>query len=105
MGRIVIACYKPKPGKLDELRALTKGHVSALQAEGLATDRAAIVMEAADGTVIEVFEWKSPEAIDAAHSNPTIMAIWERFHELCDYVPIGSVEEARQVFSGFTPLH
>ena len=34
------------------------------------TDSEAVVMEAADGTIIEVFEWLSAGAIQNAHKNP-----------------------------------
>ncbi|MEJ7602924.1 MAG: hypothetical protein WKG01_33860 [Kofleriaceae bacterium] len=104
MGRIVIVGYRPKPGKQDALRGLMRDHVARLRAEGLATERASIVMEAMDGTVIEVFEWVSQAAIDAAHTNPAVLAMWGEYAEVCDYVPVGAVPEASQLFSGFAPL-
>ena len=55
MGRIVIACYKPKPGKEDALKALVVDHVSTLRSLGLVTQRAPITMQAKDGTFVEVF--------------------------------------------------
>jgi len=39
MGRIVSVAYKPKPGKTDALKQLTKTHVRRLKQEGLVTDR------------------------------------------------------------------
>jgi hypothetical protein len=104
MGRIVIACYRPKPGRQEALRALVAGHVAALRSLGLVTDRVPIVMEAKDGTVLEVFEWASPEAIQAAHAHPTVLKMWEEYAAVCDYVPIGQVPEAAQMFSEFAPL-
>lgn len=53
MERIVIACYKPKPGKENALDSLMKTHVAVLQREGLATERQSVMMKAADGTVID----------------------------------------------------
>jgi hypothetical protein len=52
MGRIVIVGYRPKPGKAEELRALAAEHVPILRAEGLVTDRPAVLMEARDGTLV-----------------------------------------------------
>ena len=104
MGRIVIVGYKPKPGKADQLRALAREHVGILRREGLVTDRAPIVMEAKDGTVIEVFEWESKEAIDSAHTNPRVLELWQRYAEVCEYVPVGTVEEAGHLFAEFTPV-
>lgn len=104
MGRIVIAAYRPKPGKNAELRELMQSHVPRLRAEGLVTEREPITMEAADGTVIEVFEWVSREAIEAAHSNAAVQVMWGEYAAVCDYVPVAHVKEATQLFSELTPL-
>jgi hypothetical protein len=104
MGRIVIAAYRPKKGQGEALRRLIVDHVPTLRAEGLVTDRAPITMEAQDGTVVEVFEWKSPAAIEAAHGNAAVQKMWGEYSEVCDYVPMGQVPEAAQLFSDFTPI-
>jgi hypothetical protein len=104
MGRIVIACYKSKPGKNEALKALMKTHLPRLKQEGLVTDRESIMMEATDGTIIEVFEWISEEAIQNAHTNPAVLQMWGEYGEVCDYVPVGSLAEAANLFSGFEPI-
>lgn len=104
MGRIVIVGYKPKPGKSAELIALMETHLPTLRREGLVTNRESILMVAKDGTVIEVFEWQSKEAIEKAHSNPAVLKMWDQYAKVCDYVPIGKVEEVENLFSEFTPL-
>lgn len=104
MGRIVIACYRPKPGQQDALRAMMQQHVATLRSLGLVTDRAPVTMEAADGTFVEVFEWASREAIDAAHGHPVVLKMWEQYAGVCDYVPLAQVPEATQLFSEFTPV-
>lgn len=104
MGRVVIACYRPKPGRQQALRQLMRSHVSTLRSAALVTSRAPITMEAADGTIVEVFEWASADAIKAAHEHPTVLEMWEQFAEVCDYLPIGQVPEATQLFSEFTPV-
>ena len=53
MGTFTIACYRPKPGKEDELEALTRQHVP----------------------IVEVFEWASDKAIEAAHTNPEVLTL------------------------------
>jgi hypothetical protein len=70
----------------------------------LATDRESALMRASDGTVVEVFEWKSTEAIAAAHSHPAVLAMWEEYAAVCEYVPIADVPEAAELFSGFDPI-
>jgi quinol monooxygenase YgiN len=104
MGVMVIVGYRPKPGQEAALLAEVQAHVPALRAEGLATDRPALAMRAADGTVVEVFEWVSQEAIDSAHGNPVVQKMWDSFGACCEYVPVGDLDEARQLFSSFTPL-
>lgn len=105
MEQIVIACYKPKPGKAGALKELMKTHVPRLKAEGLVTSRQSIVMEAKDGTIIEVFEWLSAEAIASAHTNPNVLKMWGEYAEVCDYVAPNSVAECAVTFAGFKPLN
>jgi hypothetical protein len=104
MGRIVIACYRPKPGKGEALKRLIVDHVATLRAQKLVTDRAPITMEARDGTIVEVFEWVSSAAIEAAHTNPAVLAMWDEYSEVCDYVPVNTLPEAADMFAEFTPL-
>jgi hypothetical protein len=104
MGRIVISCYRPKPGQADALRVLMNDHVATLRSIGLVTDRHPITMEAKDGTFVEVFEWTSSEAIQSAHGNPAVLKMWEQYGNVCDYIPIAQVPEASQMFSEFTPV-
>jgi hypothetical protein len=104
MGRIVISCYRPKSGQQEELRKMMLGHVTTLRSIGLVTNRVPIMMEAKDGTFVEVFEWASPEAIEAAHSHPAVLQMWEEYGKVCDYIPISQVAEASQLFSEFTPV-
>ena len=79
MGRFVVVAYRPKTGKEDALLAAVRKHVEVLRAESLVTDRPAYAMRAADGTILEVFEWRSAEAIAQAHVNPAVHALWGQF--------------------------
>lgn len=104
MGRFVIAAYTPKPGMAEALMAAVRKHLGVLRAEGLVTDRPAYVMRAGDGTVVEVFEWRSAEAIERAHATPAVMALWEEFAQACDYRPLAELAECRQMFAEFEPV-
>lgn len=103
-SRIVIVAYKPKAGKESELRGLARDHYGILKQQGLVTDRMPVLMESKDGTIIEVFEWESREAIASAHSNGAIARLWEEFGRVCDYVPVGQVAECRDLFAEFNPV-
>jgi hypothetical protein len=104
MGRIVISCYRPKPGHQAALAELMRNHVATLRSIGLVTDRRPITMHAADGTFVEVFEWASSDAIQAAHRHPVVLRMWEAYGKVCEYVPISSVAEAAQLFAEFNPF-
>jgi quinol monooxygenase YgiN len=104
MGQFVIACYTPKPGQLDALLRLVVRHVPALREQGLVTDRAPCVMRAADGTILEVFEWASAEAIDQAHHNPAVQTLWAEFGDCCTYTALAGLAECQGPFAGFEPV-
>ena len=104
MGRGVIVVYKPKKGKNKQLLQLVRVHVQILREQALATDRKPIVMVASNGSIIEVFEWISPKAIQVAHQNKVVQKLWEQFSEVCDYeIPL-NVKEFHKLFSEFEVL-
>ena len=104
MGRIVIAAFTPKPGMDAALRAAVNKHLTVLRGQNLITDRPGYVMRAAGGTIIEVFEWRSAEAIKSAHSNPAVLALWDEFEAACEYVPLTRLAECHDLFAEFEPI-
>ncbi len=105
MGRITIAVYRPKPGKEKQLERLVGEHLPVLKEQHLITERKPIVMRAADNAIVEVFEWKSSQAIEQAHTNVAVQQLWARFGEVCDYeVPV-NVIEFQSVFSEFESIN
>jgi hypothetical protein len=101
MGSISVACYKPRPGCEQSLLALVRDHLPPLRAEGLVTDRQSIVMRTADGTIVEVFEWVSKEAIAGAHTNPAVLSLWKRFEAVCSFETPSNIAEFQNMFAHF----
>lgn len=101
---MVIVAYRPRPGMEDELARIVGKHWRVLAGEGLVSNRQPFVGRSADGALIEVFEWKSTEAIAAAHANAVVQALWAEFEAVCTYVPIGSVAESSQLFTEFEAM-
>lgn len=105
MGQFVIACYKPREGKEKLLIEVVKDHVPILRSEGLVTDRAkSLVMRSKDGCIMEIFEWKSPEAIEQAHTKESVKAMWARFEEACEYVKLDEIKESHDMWAVFEPV-
>lgn len=105
MGIIVICCYKPKPGKDAELLEVVKTHIPILRELGLATGRAVQIMKATNGTIVEVFEWVSEEAIKKAHETPRVHTMWKEFEAVCEYESLCNLDESKHPFSGFAALN
>jgi len=101
VGIYAIAAYRPKPGRERQLRQVLKDHLPILRKEGLVTDRPSYLMRAADGTFVEVFEWKSAATIETAHENPEVRAMWARFEAACTYESLGNLKESRDLFANF----
>src|ERR1700743_3230893 len=101
MGRTVIVGYKPKPGKEVALKESMKTHLPILAKEDLVRDKESYIMEANDGTIVEVFEWLSEEAIEKARTNPAVLKMWGEYAEVCEYIPVGNLSEIANLYSGF----
>lgn len=104
MGRVVIVAYHPKEGREDELLKAIRDHVPILRSEALATDREPIILRSKNGSLVEIFEWVSPEAITAAHSNVAVQKLWSRFEAACEYRTLSSLAEAQEMFAEFDPV-
>jgi hypothetical protein len=104
MGVMVIAAYRPRPGKEVDLMQLMREHLPILRGQGLVTDRSSVIMRAKDRTILEVFEWRSADAIQQAHTNSVVLEMWARYNEACTYECVGNLPESKQMFSPFEPV-
>ena len=103
MGDIVIVAYRPKPDCEAALAALARTHLPILRRLGFATDRPETLLRGENGVIVEVFEWKQG-AIERAHAHEEVLALWERYAAVCDYVPLSALPEAATLFATFAPL-
>lgn len=103
-AEIVMAVYRAKSGKADEIAGLIKRHVPLLREEGLATARASIVVRSPeDGTFVEIFEWDTADAVVPPHEIPAVKEIWTAMEQVADFVTLGDVPESKVQFPSFTP--
>lgn len=101
---IVIALYKPKPGREKALVKTLEGHLPALRKAKLVTKRPAILMKAADGTLLEVFEWRSERHSGLAHEHPGVVPVWEAIGRDAEFATLGGLSEAKTPFPHFEPV-
>jgi hypothetical protein len=104
MANVVIAAYRPKPGQEKLLLEVVKTHVPVLRQQKLATARPVQVLRASDGTLLEIFEWVSDEAVEKAHHDPVVQKMWERFSKVSDFCTLASVPGAQEPFPHFEPV-
>jgi hypothetical protein len=101
MGLLTFAMYKPNEGKETELQEILKDHIPTLKDLELITDRAPATLRAKDGTIIEVFEWKSHDAVETAHKHPAIGQLWGKMGAICTFPGMEGLTEAHQPFPAF----
>jgi hypothetical protein len=58
-------------------------------------------MRTADGTIIEIFEWGSQEAVAGARSYPAVLDLWKRYEAVC--WP-SNLPEFQRMFAHFEPI-
>ncbi|MEH7332956.1 antibiotic biosynthesis monooxygenase [Neobacillus drentensis] len=101
---VFMALYRPKPGNEKELMEVLKEHIPTLRQEELITDHELLTLQAEDGTIIEIAEWKSTEAIEKAHQNPNVMAVWNKIGALAELTSLSTLAEAQYPFPNFKAL-
>lgn len=67
----------------------------------MATSAPATALRASDGSVVEHFEWRDRSAIESAHTNPEVLAMWERFERCSTYGTLADLANAAAPFAEF----
>lgn len=79
-----------------------KDHLKNLRSWGMATDAPSVLLRSRhDGSYLEVFDWVSKEVVDTAHKDPRVLAMWDAFGKVCDYVTLKDLKEAPEMFAHF----
>ena len=102
--RIFIAVYRPNPGKDAKFRALLKEHGPTLRRLGLITDRPTIIMQAGDGSYIEIKEWVTSASAGKAHGNAEVKKLWDAMGEVAEFPGLIGLDEAKEMFAHFEPV-
>lgn len=98
---LALAAYRPRDD-VDELVELLREDVATLRSRGHVTDRPAPLVRTADRELLVVIEWSSEHAVDDAHADPEVVAVWQRKAELADYIPPASLAGAEAPFGRWT---
>jgi len=104
MGRIVIVAYRPRSGREKALDSLMRRHHGRLRSDGLVIDRPPMLMRAADGTLVEIFEWSAADPATAPSTDARVQQMWSELAEIADAVALRDLPEAAQFGAGFDSL-
>jgi hypothetical protein len=107
-ARIVIAAYRAKPEKMNDLLEILRTKRKFMLEAGYYSPRAPITMTSMKDPelIIEVFEWTSLEAISSAHEDSRVLEIWGNMDEICYEIGsrLDSFPETMQSFPNFEPI-
>lgn len=98
---VVFACFRPRsPEARAEMFTLMGAHHELLRELGHATNRPSMVLDSTsgEGLVVEVFEWASAAACEAAHEDPRVRKLWDRYEQLSEFAPLRDAEDADKSF-------
>ena len=101
---IVFAIYKPHTNKGNKLKKLLFNHIPILKSNNLITDRPPMLVQSKNGIYIEIFEWKSNNAVEEAHKNSEVQKLWDEMEKVCDFTSLDSIKEAKEYFPQFKPI-
>ena len=101
-AQVVIAAYRPKPGREKDLEEIVRKHVPLLRKAGLATARPVTLLRSfTDGTLLEIFEWVDVESAQKAHTHPEVSKLWDAFADAADMLSLGDLCESKRPFPHF----
>jgi hypothetical protein len=75
--------------------------IAALRSRGHITQRPVPICRTEVGEYLVVLEWSTTTAVDDAHADPAIQAIWERKAQLFEYVGAGELVRAGVPFAAY----
>ncbi len=105
MGYFVIVLYQPKKDQDNRLLEILSQHFPALESEDLVTHRAPIYMKAKSGGILEIFEWKSRDSIQAANKSVKIQELWGSLAEVAEFASLDSLQESHETFANFEAVN
>jgi hypothetical protein len=101
-SQLALSAYRPYPGRSDELSALFREELATLRRRGHVTDRPAPVARTETGELLVVLEWSTEHAVDDAHGDPEVIAVWERKAKLAEYIAPATLTGSDVPFARWT---
>ena len=99
--RLSLSAYRPRIDDRRSLEEHLRQEVEALRSRGHITHRPVPICRTEAGEYLVVLEWSTTTAVDDAHADAAILAIWERKAQLFEYVGVGELARASVPFAAY----
>jgi hypothetical protein len=99
--RMSLSAYRPRIEDRQALEDHLRHEVIEMRARGYITDRPVPICTTEAGEYLVVLEWSSTTAVDDAHADPEIMAIWERKARLFEYIGVSELVRSDVPFASY----
>lgn len=99
--RLSLSAYRPRVDDRHRLEEHLRQEIAALRSRGHITERPVPICRTEAGEYLVVLEWSTTTAVDDAHADAAILAIWERKAELFEYVGVSELARASVPFAAY----
>jgi hypothetical protein len=98
----VMAVYRARDGCEEQLVDLLRRHYPTLNSLGLVANSGAILLRSPEEPAfIEIFEWKSQDAIRIAHEAKEVQALWAGLGDIARHITLTDLKESGKMFAKF----
>ncbi len=101
---MVIAAYRPRPGSEARLLELAKEHYPILRQQNLVTDRRPVRHAQTTARSSRFSNGNLKRPLIRRTPIPKLLKMWERYSEVCEFVPLITVKECSEMFAMFEPV-
>jgi hypothetical protein len=105
MRHIALILYSPRKDREQELVEMLQNNIPVMRKLGLVTDREQIIARTKDGSILQVFEWKSEDSQDQAMAHPVCQEMWLKVGNISEFQKPAVLAEFNEVFSMFETLY
>jgi hypothetical protein len=98
----VMAVYRARDRCEEQLVGLLRRHYPTLNSLGLVANGGAILLRSPEEPVfVEIFEWKSQDAIRIAHESKEVQALWAGLGDIAANITLSDLKESGKTFAKF----
>jgi len=96
-----LSAYRPRSSADDLVIEHFRGEVAVLRDRGYITSRAVPICRTPRGEYLAIIEWSTPTAVDEAHADDAVLAIWRAKEQLLVYLGPAELDRSEVPFVSY----